>query len=61
MYVFEILSECHLTPEQLSQYKDSFYSIFEQTLKDGDMKVRVAGLKASITFLNSITDEKIVN
>lgn len=61
MYVFEILSECHLTPEQLLTYKDSFYTIFEQTLKDEDMKVKVSGLKASVTFLTSITDETIVN
>lgn len=28
MYVFEVLADCHLTPEQLSLYKDSFLGIF---------------------------------
>lgn len=61
MYVFEILSECHLSPEQLSSYKESFYTIFEKTLQDADMKVKVASVKATTTFLTSITDETIVN
>jgi hypothetical protein len=61
MYVFEILSECHLTPEQLSKYKDSFYQIFEKTLQENDIKVKVAAVKATTTFLTSITEEAIVN
>lgn len=32
MYVFEILSECHLQPEQLKKHKTSFFTIFEQSL-----------------------------
>ena len=61
MYVFEILSECHLTPEQLSKYTDSFYQIFEKTLQENDIKVKVAAVKATTTFLTSITEEAIVN
>ena len=32
MYVFEILSECHLKADQLKKYKDSFFTIFEKSL-----------------------------
>ena len=61
MYVFEILSECHLSGEQLKKYKDSFFTIFDKSLQDGEIKVRVAALKATTSFLYSIEDESIVN
>jgi len=61
LYVFETLSECHLTPAQLSSHQGGFHSIFEQALQDGDMKVKVAALKATVTFLSSIEDEAVVN
>jgi len=32
MYVFEVLSECHLKPEELKKYKESFVSIFQKSL-----------------------------
>jgi len=57
MYVFEILSECHLTLEQLNADKGNFYSIFEKALSDTDTKVNVAALKATSSFLTSIEDE----
>ena len=60
MYVFEILSECHLKPIQLIKYKQSFFTIFEKSLADADIKVRVAALKATTSFLYSIEDENIV-
>ena len=61
MYNFEILSECHLTNEQLKKYKQSFFQIFQSSLTDGDIKVKVASLKATTSFLYSIEDETIVN
>lgn len=61
MYVFEILSECHLSNEQLKKHKDSFFTIFDQSLQDGEIKVRVAALKATTSFLFSIEDASIVN
>ena len=60
MYVFEILSECHLDPAQLTKYKSSFFTIFEKSLQDADIKVRVAALKATTSFLYSIEDQNIV-
>ena len=28
MYLFEVVSDCHLSPEQISAYKDSFMAVF---------------------------------
>ena len=61
LYVFEILSECHLTAAQLASHQAGFHSIFEQALQDADMKVKVAALKATVSFLSSIEDEAVVN
>jgi hypothetical protein len=60
MYVFEVLSDCHLTPEQLSGHKDSFMTIFGKALIDREVQVRVAALKATTAFLTSIDDSDIV-
>ena len=56
LYVFEVLSDCHLTPEQMTKYQDSFMNIFSKSLTDRDVKVRVAALKATTAFLTSIDD-----
>lgn len=60
MYVFEVLSDCHLTPEQLSAHKDAFMSIFSKSLTDREVTVRVAALKATTAFLTSIDDSDTV-
>lgn len=60
MYVFEVLSDCHLTPDQLVTYKDSFMSIFSKSFTDREVSVRVAALKATTSFLTSIDDSDIV-
>lgn len=60
MYVFEVLSDCHLTPDQLSTYKDSFMQIFSKSLTDREVTVRVAALKATTSFLTSIDDSDVV-
>lgn len=60
MYVFEVLSDCHLTPEQLTAYKDSFMQIFSKSLTDREVTVRVAALKATTSFLTSIDDSDTV-
>jgi hypothetical protein len=60
MYVFEVLSDCHLTPEQLNKHKDSFMTIFSKSLTDREINVRVAALKATTAFLTSIDDQDIV-
>ncbi len=60
MYLFEVLSDCHLTPEQLSTYKDSFMGIFAKSFTDREVSVRVSALKATTSFLTSIDDSDIV-
>ena len=60
MYVFEVLSDCHLTGEQLTAYKDSFMTIFSKSLTDRELTVRVAALKATTSFLTSLDDSDMV-
>lgn len=60
MYLFEVVSDYHLTSEQLTAYKDSFMTIFTKSLTDKELLVRVAALKATISFLTSIEDTDIV-
>jgi hypothetical protein len=60
MYLFEVLADVHLAPEQITSYKDSFMAIFTKSLTDAEVKVRVAGLKATISFLTSIDDTDVV-
>jgi hypothetical protein len=60
MYIFEVVSDCHLSPEQLVTYKDSFMKIFAQSLTDREISVKVAALKATSAFLTSIDDQDMV-
>ena len=60
MYLFEVVSDYHLTSEQLTAYKDSFMTIFTKSLTDKELLVRIAALKATISFLTSIEDTDIV-
>jgi importin-5 len=60
MYLFEVLADCHLPTEQLTAHKDSFMAIFGKSLTDREVNVRVAALKATISFLTSIDDTDIV-
>lgn len=59
MYIFEVVSDCHLTHEQIISYKDSFMNIFAKTLTDRDIHVKVASLKATTAFLTSIDDSDL--
>ena len=59
MYVFEILSEMHLTSEELSGAKVQFMQIFEQALQDSQIVVRVAALKAIASFVSGIDDSSV--
>ncbi len=34
MYLFEVVSDCHLSPEQITAYKDSFMAVFAKSLTD---------------------------
>lgn len=60
MYLFEVVSDCHLSSDQLTAFKESFMAIFTKSLTDKEVAVRVAALKATISFLTSIEDTDIV-
>lgn len=60
MYMFELLSEYHLPEEQIKQHSASFMLIFSNMLKDEDLLVKVAALKAITAFLSSIEDSSLV-
>jgi hypothetical protein len=59
MYVFEILSEMHLSSEELSGAKGQFMQIFERALQDSEVIVRVAALKAISAFVSGIDDSSV--
>jgi hypothetical protein len=60
MYVFEILSEVHLSSAQLTSSKNEFITIFSKGLNDSDTNVKVASLKAITAFLSSIEEQEVV-
>lgn len=60
MYLLEVLADCHLAPEQITSFKDSFMGLFGKSLVDREITVRVAALKATISFLTSIDDTDVV-
>ena len=59
MHVFEILSEMHLSGEELAGAKAQFMQIFEQALQDSEIQVRVAALKAISSFISGIDDSSV--
>ena len=60
MYVFEVLSEINVNPQELSTQSQGFMTIFEKGVTDADSNVRVASLKAVSAFLSSIEDQAVV-
>jgi hypothetical protein len=60
MYNFEILSEYHLSQELIVEHSAQFLELFNNTLKEDDILVKVAALKAITSFLSSIDDEGVV-
>jgi len=60
MYLFEILSDNHMTPEEITNFKNDIMSIFAESLKDREVSVQVAALKATAAFLTSIDEEEVV-
>jgi hypothetical protein len=59
MYLFEVLSDVHLTEEQLIKHKDALMMVFSKSFQDDDVKVRVAALKACTCFMTSIDDSDV--
>lgn len=60
MYGFEIMSELHLTSEQMTANKNDFSTIFVKALNDDSTHVQTAALKAITAFLSGIDDQDVV-
>ena len=60
MYGFEIMSELHLTSEQMTANKRDFSTIFVKALNDDSIHVQTAALKAITAFLSGIDDQDVV-
>lgn len=60
MYNFEILSEYHLSQELLVENSQQFIDLFQESLEDENVEIKVASLKAISSFLSSIDEEDIV-
>jgi hypothetical protein len=60
MYGFEIMSELHLTSEQMAANKRDFSTIFVKALNDDSIHVQTAALKAITAFLSGIDDQDVV-
>lgn len=60
MYGFEIMSELHLTSEQMIENKADFQAIFTRALEDQSIHVNAAALKAITAFLSGIDDQDVV-
>ena len=60
MYSFEVLSEMHLSSEELTASKENFKNIFDKALQDTEVLVKVAALKAIAAFISAIDDQDVV-
>ena len=56
MYGFEIMTELSLSGEELAAAKNDFFQIFEKTLVDTEVTVRIASLKAITAFVSGLED-----
>jgi hypothetical protein len=55
------MTECHLTPEELSAHNEGFFTIFETNMKASEeIATRVSALKATACFIQSVTDNKTI-
>ena len=60
MYGFEIMSELHLTEEQMTSNKKDFQAIFSKMLVDDSIHVRTSALKAITAFISGIDNQDVV-
>ena len=56
MYGYEIMSEINLTGQELTAAKDDFIQIFDKTLQDSEVNVKIAALKAVASFISGLED-----
>lgn len=60
MYNFEVLSEYHLSQDLLVENSKEFIDLFQDSLIDENVEIKVASLKAITSFLSSIDEEEVV-
>lgn len=60
MYVFELLSEYHLPQQQIVENQSNFMQLFQHSLNDSDVRVKVATLRALTSFLSCFEEESQV-
>lgn len=59
MYMLEILVDVHIPGDLAKENIHEFKKIFQEGLQDGELKVRVASLKATSSFITSLDDSKV--
>jgi len=55
--MFELLAEYHLPQETIVASRNEFMQLFSVSLKDTDVKVKSAAMRALTVFLTMIDDE----
>ena len=59
MYAFGILSDLELDGQELAANKNDFMQIFDRSIQDSDINVRVAAFKAISAFISGIDDSQV--
>ena len=60
MYMFDLLSEFHMTQEQMESSHDDFMQMFSKALQDKQTRVRTATFKALTKYLIMLEEEELV-
>ena len=60
MYMFDLLSEFHMSQEQMESSHDDFMQMFSKALQDKQARVRTATFKAMTKHLTMLEDEDLV-
>ena len=57
MYLIEVLADVHIPVDLFKKYIQEFANIFSTNLNDPDIRVKVAALKATSSFLTSMQNK----
>ena len=60
MYMFDLLSEFHMTQKQMKSSHADFMQVFSAALQDKQTRVRTATFKAMTKHLTMLEDEELV-
>ena len=59
MYMLEILVDVHLPQDLAKENTDDFVQLFRRGLEDPELKVKIACLKATSSFITSLDDSEV--